>query len=55
MNNWTIVFLIIGVVVILGVISGFVLTNKALNIGGKIVEPQLDPFGNPIGTEYEPV
>lgn len=46
MNNWTVVFIIIGIVLVLSIISGFLLTNKAINIGGKVAS-DLNVDGTP--------
>ena len=36
MNNWTVVFLVVGSIIVISIIAGVVMTNKALKVGGQI-------------------
>lgn len=37
MNNWAIVFIIIGVIIVGLIVSGVLITNKALSVAPKLI------------------
>ena len=37
MNNWTVVFIIVGLLILVSIIAGVVMTNKAIKVTGDVL------------------